>query len=83
MNLMWKSIEEFRYRNSFKLILNTDDQLLTVYLNNEIILDKQWYRMEDCGTPHILLGPYRYGSNVLKNETSVVDFDKIQINELK
>lgn len=68
---------------NFKIIYSSLKNLITVYVNNKIIFNEIKFVPAPCGIPHIKFGIYRPGSifDILK--TSIVDFDEIQIKELK
>lgn len=68
----------------FKLVFDTSKKpKLSVYLNNEKILDDVGFRIPSCGEPHFKFGIYRAGKYYDPPAVrSVVDFDKFQLKVL-
>ena len=52
---------------------------------NKLFVKNRGFRkpIEGCGVPHIKFGIYRPGNTIRPNNLSIVDFDKIQIKEIK
>ena len=69
--------------NSLKIIYSAIENKVTVSLNESLIFENIEFVPDACGIPHIKFGIYRPGNEDYPNNTSVVDFDKFEIREIK
>ncbi len=56
---------------------------VSLCLNSKEIFSDIPYQIETCGVPHIKIGIYRPGNKSIKNNRSIVDFDKIKLTLLE
>ena len=66
----------------FRIIYDNNSYKANIYINEKKLFNNIRFYPNQCGIPHIKFGIYRPGSDVLKLDTSIVDFDKFQINKI-
>ena len=66
----------------FRIIYDNNSYKANIYINEKKLFNNIRFYPNQCGIPHIKFGIYRPGSDVLKLDTSIVDFDKFQINTI-
>lgn len=69
--------------HNFKIIYSSLKKRITISLNNNAIFKNIEFVPYPCGIPHIKFGIYRPGNEYLPIKTSVADFDKFEIREIK
>jgi len=69
--------------NSLKIVYSAIENKLTISLNESLIFENIEFVPDVCGIPHIKFGIYRPGDEDYPNNTSVADFDKFEIREIK
>jgi len=70
---------------NFNILLDLNNQSYTIKIDNKLFVEDRGFRkpLKGCGIPHIKFGIYRPGNIIKPNNLSIVDFDKIQIKEIK
>ena len=70
--------------NKVKVLFDTSDfSKYSVFFNGYPVETKMPFGISTCAIPYFKFGIYRPGVKKGKNETSIVDFDKFQLREIK